>query len=54
MEIELELGQKEAREVQLKCMDTNEIFEDSEINVVSSRSVRKLRKRLPVNYKKQL
>jgi hypothetical protein len=54
VEIELELGQKEARGGQLKCVDTNEILEYSEINVESSRSVRKLRKRLPVNFKKQL
>ena len=54
VEIELELEQKEAGEGQLECVDTNEILEDSEMNVESSRSVIKLRKRLPVNYKKQL
>ena len=54
LEIELELEHKEAKEDQLKYADTNEILEDAEMNVEANSSVRKLRKRLPVNYKKQL
>ena len=45
---------KEAEERQLECADANGILEDAEIDVEANRSVRKLRKRLPVNYKKQL
>ena len=54
VEIELEFEQKEAEEGQLECADANGILEDAEINVEANRSVRKLRKGLPVNYKKQL
>ena len=50
----MEFEQKEAEEGQLECADANGILEDAEINVEANRSVRKLRKGLPVNYKKQL